>query len=93
MDTLLHFKADVNYDDGIPNQIAALYGNVPMLEKLCGFRPTQRSLSIAFSLALTVGHDEELLLEPVDAMMSNTPAKPDPKFQAPDYDSPLFLAL
>jgi len=95
VDTLLQVgaKADVNFQDGEAVRIATRYGNVALLEKLAAYDATSKTLSVAFSEAITAGHDEKVLLSLIDVFMNNKGAKPDVKITPEGYQPPIFACL
>jgi hypothetical protein len=95
IDTFLHVgaKADVNFQNGEAVQIAAKYGKAALLEKLAACGATTETLSIAFSEAITAGHDEKVLLQLIDIFMNNKGAKPDVKIAPNGYQPPLLACL
>jgi hypothetical protein len=93
VDTLLEYKADVNYDDGHAVELAVKAGNVALLEKLFNCRPTQRTLSMALSAALISGHSSQKVLNIVNALVGKEGEIADPNFVVPGMDPPIFLAL
>ena len=92
IDTLLHYGADVNYNNGEALQTAASSGDDTMLKILLSYGATQESISLAFSVAIASQHEEKRLLALLDAFMQN-PVKPDVNFVYPDMDPPLYLSL
>jgi ankyrin repeat protein len=92
IDLLLHYKADVNYNNGEALQQAASSGDDAMLKKLLSYGATQESISLAFSIAIASQHEEKRLFALLDTFVQN-PVKPDVNFVYPDIDPPLILSL
>lgn len=92
IDLLLHFKANVNYDEGQSMQAAASSGDTALLKTLLSHGPNQDSISRAFSVAIASGHKEDVLIALIDTFIQSS-VKPDVNFVYPEMDSPLILGL
>lgn len=93
VDLFLQYGANVNYQHGQSLQIAALNGNVLLLQKLFNHGPSRQSLSMAFSMAFAADHPAKKVLSIIDALFEKDGKTADPKSIYPGLDPPIFLCL
>lgn len=93
IDTLLEFKADVDFDDGHAIELAVKAGHLALLEKLFSSNPSARTLSMSLSAALISGHPSQKLMKIINALLGKEGEIADPNYVVPGMDPPIFLAL
>ncbi|KAK4158892.1 hypothetical protein QBC43DRAFT_223261 [Cladorrhinum sp. PSN259] len=92
--TTVGLRADVNFQNGEPLQIAIRHGSVALLKKLLASgRVTKETMSLAFAEAIISTHEEAVVFSLLEALASIPGAMPDIAVPPEGYQPPLFACL